>query len=274
MISYHDITVSLNELGLNRSTPVIAHVNLSGMGEVKGGLSTVMGALLATVDNVMMPDFTFSTLIIPESGPEDNAIQYGSGRESNLKVALYSHDLPGDALGSEAGEALRGYPGTFRSSHPVFSFVGLGLDAALAQHEADDPYAPVRVMRDMGGWALLMGAQPSENFSIHFAEQLAGRKQFLRWALTPTGIVEVPHFPGCPNGFNKIFYYLQEELHQERVGEIDWQAVRLDVLIQTALALIRDDAFALLCNDLNCPRCNLVRSAIRQQVANHWQTEN
>ena len=139
MISYRDISTGLQDLGLDRSTPVLAHISLPKLGEVKGGLSTVMGALLATVDNVMMPTFTFSTLVIPESGPENNLMIYGSGRESNLKAEVFSHDLPGDAPDNQASEALRAYPGVYRSSHPVFSFAGLGLDVALVNHPADRP---------------------------------------------------------------------------------------------------------------------------------------
>lgn len=273
MISYHDITAGLIELGLSRSTPVFAHAPFSKIGEVKGGLNTVMGALLATVDNVMMPVFTYSTMIIPQSGPENNFLDYGSGRDSNLRVNIFTFDLPCEMPDCEAAEALREYPATYRSEHPIFSFVGLGLDSALVNHPPDDPYAPIRAMRGLDGWVLLMGAEPTDNFSLHYAEQLAGRKQFIRWALTQDGIVEVPHFPGCPKGFHKINYYLQDELHKSKVGEKIWQAVKLDVLLDTAVALIREDTFALLCNDLSCPRCNIVRHSIKEHYSNHWRSE-
>lgn len=273
MITYRDITAALTELGLRRDIPVIAHISISRMGSVRGGLNTVMGALLATVDNVMLPTFTYSTMIIPESGPEDNDLVYGTGHEANLEASVYAFDLPADREDSEAGEALRRYPHTFRSNHPFFSLTGLGLDAALVSHPADDPYAPVRALGELGGWVALMGAEAADIFSLHYAEQLAGRKQFTRWALTADGIQAVPHFPGCPNGFHKVFYYLQDELHRIQVGEREWFAMQLDVLLDTAIALIREDAFALLCNDLHCTRCNLVRDAIKAQYANHWRHE-
>ena len=273
MLSYRDISAALEDLGLNRSTPVIAHISIKGLGSVKGGLNTVMGALLATVDNVMMPAFTFSTLVIPQNGPPDNLIKYGSGTESNLNASVFSYDLPSDMPDSEASEALREYPGTYRSSHPVFSITGLGLDIALVSHPPEDPYAPIRVMRDLDGWVLLMGVNPSVNFSIHFAEQLTGRRQFVRWALTADGIHEIPNFPGCPDGFHKLNYYLQEELHSVSVADTTWQAVRIETLVNVATALIKDDPFALLCNEINCPRCNLVRETIKTQYARHWQPE-
>ena len=274
MISYRDIATGLQDLGLNRSTPVLAHISLANLGEVKGGLNTVMGALLATVDNVMMPAFTYSTMIIPESGPEDNLMVYGSGRETNLSAEIFSHDLPGDMPDGEASEYLRGYPGVYRSGHPVFSFTGLGLDVALVNHPAEDPYAPVSELRQLNGWVLLMGAEPSANFSVHYAEKLAGRKQFTRWALSAEGILEIPHYPGCSEGFHKLHYYMQEELHTVRVADLYWHAMKIDTLINVAVALIREDAFALLCNTLNCPRCNLVRASIKAHYSHQWRPES
>ena len=274
MISYRDITAGLSDLGLMRSIPTVAHINLQNLGEVKGGIKTVVGAVLATVDNVLMPSFTYSTMIIPESGPPDNDLQYGSGRDSNLQATIYHQNLPSDIIDNQAVEELRKYPGIFRSSHPVFSFVGLGMDIALINHPPHDPYAPLRAVRKMNAWVLLMGAEPAANFSLHLAEMLAGRKQFIRWALTSQGVKEVPYFPGCSDGFHKVHYYLQDELHTIQVAGTDWYAVNLDVLISTAVALIEEDAFALLCNNINCVRCNLVRDTIKKQFANQWHPED
>jgi aminoglycoside 3-N-acetyltransferase len=274
MISYRDISAGLQNLGLNRSTPVLAHISLAKLGEVQGGLNTVMGALLATVDNVMMPAFTFSTMVIPESGPEDNLVDYGSGRETNLAAEIYSYALPADMADREASEALRTYPGVYRSNHPVFSFAGLGLDVALINHPAEDPYAPISELRKLDGWVLLMGAEPSDNFSVHYAEKLAGRKQFTRWALNDHGICEILHYPGCSEGFNKLHYYMQEELHTVRVADSIWHAMKIETLLNVAVALINEDNFALLCNNLNCPRCNLVRSSIKAQYSRQWRPES
>jgi aminoglycoside 3-N-acetyltransferase len=273
MISYRDITAGLNELGLNRSTPLVAHMDMTRLGNVKGGVKTAVGALLATVDNLIMPAFTYSTLVIPESGPPDNDMDYGSGRASNLQAAIFRHDLPVDWGEKEAVEELRKYPDIYRSSHPVFSFIGLGMDVALINHPPEDPYAPLKKARELNSHVLLLGTEPSVNFSIHWAEMLTGRRQFTRWALTANGIQEIPHFPGCPNGFHKLTYYLQEELRSTKVGDCEWQAVRLDTLIETAAALIKDDAFALLCNDIYCKRCNIVRGAIKAQYARQWRAE-
>jgi len=274
MISYRDITLGLSKLGLNRSTPVLAHIAYPDVGEIRGGIETLMGALLATVDNVMLPSFTFATMIIPQQGPPDNDIQYGSGRESNLNAVIFSRQLPSDIPEKQAVEALRRYPGIYRSNHPILSFCGLGLDSALISHSPQEPYAPIQKLMELNGWVALIGAKANANFSLHYAEFLAGRKQFVRWALTSSGIAACPHFPGCPEGFQKMDYYLQDEVRSTQVGNIQWSAVPLEILISSAVALIRDDPYALLCNSLSCPRCNLVRKAIKSGISQSWQSED
>ena len=273
MISYRDIVVGLEKLGLSRSTPVLAHVALTPLGEIRGGQETLLGALLAAIDNVMMPSFTFSTMVIPEKGPENNFMEYGSGKNSNLNASIFTHDLPSDMPDNEIAEALRVYPGTYRSNHPILSFVGLGLDVALVEQSPSDPYTPIKKIMDLDGWVVLIGADTSVNFSLHYAEFLAGRKQFIRWALTPENMTECQHFPGCSDGFHKINYYLQDEMRSTVVGDSRWSAIPLNIMVNSALALIRDDPFALLCNSLSCPRCNLVRKAIQSNSTGNWYPE-
>ena len=274
MISYHNITGALKSMGLRRDIPIIAHMDHSVFGRIKGGTTTLMGALLSTIDNVMIPAFTYSTMVIPEEGPENNYLQYGGSSEKNLDAKIFAHTLPSELSNQEAIDILRGFPGAFRSSHPIFSLYGLGLDIVLVDHALDKPYLPIKKLMDLDGWVALIGVDPSQNFSIHYAEFLAGRKQFLRWALTPNGISACPHFPGCPNGFHKLDYYLQDELRVNIIEDTKFYAVPLRTLISTAGALLKEDPFALLCNDLQCIRCNLVRAEIRKQIASHWEPES
>ena len=274
MITYHDITVGLEKLGLDRSTPVLAHVAPSRIGAVRGGTESLLGAILATIDNVMMPSFTYATMVIPEEGPKDNIIDYGSGKESNLDAAIFTAGLPSDMPDNTVNEALRCYPGTYRSNHPILSFTGLGLDVALIDHPLDNPYAPIQKLMELKGWVALIGAEAHDNFSLHYAAYLAGRKQFTRWALTEDGIVECSHFPGCSDGFGKINYYLQDELREVEVGDCLWHAVPLETLVNSAVALMQEDPFALLCNSLSCPRCNLVRRVVKAQFSQNWQPED
>ncbi|MDO9546538.1 MAG: AAC(3) family N-acetyltransferase [Pelolinea sp.] len=273
MISYHEITDALKSMGLQRDIPLIVHIDPSLRGSIKGGTSTLMGALLSNIDNLMLPAFTYSTMVTPEDGPENNHIDYGKSSDENLNAVIFSHTLPSEIGNQEEIDILKGFSGSYRSSHPIFSFYGLGLDIALLDHSPEKPYQPIKKLMDMGGWVGLFGAKASQNFSIHYAEYLAGRKQFLRWALTPDGIAECPHFPGCSDGFHKLQYYLQDEFREIALENTKFSAIPLSTLIKSAVALLEEDPFALLCNDLQCTCCNLVRTVIKDQIANHWKPE-
>jgi len=274
MLSYHRLISALKYIGLRRDTPALTFLGPRIFAETQGGTATLMGALLSTVDNVMLPAFTFSTVVIPESGPENNLVDYGSGREENLTANIYSYTLPSEMGNQEAIDHLRNFPGVYRSSHPILSFYGLGLDIALINHPPENPYLPIQKMIDLNGWAVMLGAKPSQNFAIHYAEHMAKRKQFTRWALTPNGIAQCEHYPGCPNGFGKLNYYLHDDLHQVTLDEFTIQGVPIKVLVETAAALLKEDPFAMLCNDLNCERCNLVRADVRAQIAGNWKPEH
>jgi len=274
MISFRNITRTLNSIGVNRNTPALVHIGREISSNVKGGIESLMGALLSTVDNVMLPAFTYSTMITPEDGPNNNNIEYGVKSGNNLNAKIFSHTLPSELENQNAINILKKIPGTYRSNHPVYSFFGLGLDIALIDHAPEHPYHPIRKLMDLGGWVLMIGANPGQNFSIHFAEKLADRKQFVRWALTADGIAKIPHFPGCSKGFHKLDYYLHDEIIKATIENTNFSAVPLHTLITTATALINEDPFALLCNDLECAFCSIVRAEVKTQITNSWKSES
>jgi len=274
MVSYHDLIKTFHAFGFRRETPVIVHYGQELPNKVNGGISTFMGALLSAVDNVLLPAFTFSTMVVPHQGPPDNGLRYGAEDRHNQNAAIFSYTLPSECGNQAAIEILKAFPGVYRSSHPIFSFYGLGLDIALLDHTPSQPYFPIRKLRELNGWVLLADGDPSQNFNIHYAEKLAGRKQFQRWALTPDGAAACLHFPGCSAGFHKLDYYLHGELQQTRIANLSLSAVPIESLVNTAVALIKEDPFALLCNDLGCERCNLVRKAAKANFTTRWQPEN
>jgi len=267
MITYRQIVNGLHELGIQRHYPVIAHTSTENLREIKGGAEVLLGGLLAAADNLLLPAFTYGTMITPETGPEENAVEYGSGRETNLNAKIFTPDLPSDMPEHELCEKFRALPKVRRSNHPILSFVGLGLNAALEAQSCEQPWEPIQYLADNEGWVLLLGVDQTQNISLHWAEQQVGRKQFVRWALTPSGATECRNFPGCPDGFNKLQYYVKNLLHQISFDSILWQAYPLQPLINAAMDLMKQDPYALLCNSLPCERCNAVRRAVRNRPA-------
>jgi aminoglycoside 3-N-acetyltransferase len=265
MPSYRDFINGLRSLGIDREQPVIVHASLSSFGETPGGAETVLGALLASFDSLVMPAFTYKTMITPEVGPANNAKVYGTARDANLMAEFYQADLPVDEMIGAVGEALRRHPKARRSQHPILSFCGVNADRALEAQSLEEPLAPIGILKDDKSWVLLMGVNHTVNTSIHFAEHLAGRKQFLRWALTPEGVVECPAFPGCSQGFDTIIASVESITRIAKVGSGEIQALPLPDLVDIVSGWIEADPLALLCEREDCERCNAVRESVTRQ---------
>jgi aminoglycoside 3-N-acetyltransferase len=262
MISFREIVTGLRQLKIGRQEPVIAHASLSAFGEVRGGAEILLGALMDTADTLIMPTFTYKTLLTPGSGPEDNAIVYGADSDNNRMAEFYKYDMPADPLMGDTAEALRRHPEAVRSCHPILSFSGIHAGPILDAQTLTDPLAPFGVLDEMDGWVLLMGVDHSVNTAIHYAEKLAGRKQFVRWALTREGVRECPGFPGCSCGFEQASAVLDKITRKQTIGNAQVRAIRIQPLLELMVRVFRSEPLACLCSSIDCDRCN----AIRRQV--------
>jgi aminoglycoside 3-N-acetyltransferase len=267
MVSYHEIISGLRQLGLDKQSPVIIHASLSSFGEIRGGAETLLGAVLGNFNAIMAPTFTYKTMVIPEEGPPDNAITYGSGHDQNLMAEPFLADMPADKLMGVFAETVRTRSGAKRSSHPILSFSGLNVDAALETQTQHDPFAPIGSLAEQDGWVLLFGTDQTVNTSIHYAEKLAGRCQFVRWALLSNSVTECRGFPGCSDGFSQIGPVMEDVSRTAKIGAATVQAFPLQLLVQVVVDLIVKDPLALLCQRPDCERCNAVRQAAHLQSA-------
>jgi aminoglycoside 3-N-acetyltransferase len=264
VVTFRDLVTGFRRLEIERSSPVIVHASLSAFGEVQGGVETLLGSLSSSFDTIVMPSFTYQTMIIPEVGPPDNAMRYSSGKDLNRLAEIFYPDMPADPLMGDLAEALRRQPKASRSSHPILSFTGLNARKFLDTQSIKEPLLPIQTLREAGGWVLLLGVDHTVNTSIHYGEGLAGRKQFVRWALTPKGIIPCQRFPGCSAGFEAIALPIAGIVRRADIGLATVQAIPLDSLIDTVVELVRQDPLALLCSRVDCERCNAARAAAGQ----------
>ena len=267
MLTYRDFTTGFGKLDLDRSYPLIVHASLSAFGEVNGGADIILGALLASFDTLVMPVFTYKTMIIPELGPPDNAITYGSGKDTNRLADIFSPDMPADPMMGALAEAVRKHPRSQRSAHPILSFAGIYARSILDTQMTHDPLLPIQRLIDLEGWVLLMGVNHTVNTSIHYAEKLVGRKQFIRWALTESGVISCWGFPGCSEGFNAVAPQLEAVKHSVQLGGAVLQAIPLLALMDVACGMLHADPLALLCERSDCPRCSAVRAGVAQALS-------
>jgi len=261
MISYTELKFALTSLGLTNN-PVIVHASLRAFGPIDGGAGTLIKILLASTRGVMMPSFTYTTMLIPEVGPPNNAINYGSQRDQNRLAEPFQSEMPVDKMMGVLPDILRKHPAAVRTFHPILSFCGVEMDATLASQTIFNPLAPIALLAEQDGWVLLLGVDHTVNTAIHYAEKLAGRKQFIRWALTPERVVECPNFPGDSSGFQEIAQELEGFSRFAQVQSVRIQAVPLKRLLEVAVQHLRSNPTALLCTREDCERCNEVRSDV------------
>jgi len=258
MSDYGELVSAFQSLRLPGGVPVIAHASLSAFGQVTGGAETLLGALRDTCQTLLMPAFTYKTMVVPETGPADNAMAYGQEAANNYRALFYHPSLPVDRLIGTVAEHLRCHPEAQRSLHPILSFCGVNAGDFLQTQTLQEPLAPIRRLIQAGGWVLLLGVDQTVNTSLHYAEWLVGGQQFLRWALTPQKILACPGFPGCSDGFNALVPDVAAFTHLVQVGPALVQAIPLGELIAAAVKRLRDDPLALLCSRPYCGRCRTI----------------
>jgi aminoglycoside 3-N-acetyltransferase len=263
MLTFRDFSAAFRKLEIDHAQPVIAHASLSAFGEVHGGADTLLGALLMSFNTLIMPVFTYKTMITPEAGPPVNGMRYGSGKDSNQMAEIFYPEMRADKMMGSLPEALRVHPKAQRSSHPILSFVGVNAAEILESQSLQEPLNPIAKLVEGGGWVLLLGVDHTVNTSIHYGEKLAGRKQFVRWALTPQGVVECPGWPGCSLGFQAIAAWVEDTTRRVEVGAAEIQAVSLASMMEAVSAAIAEDPQALLCGQEDCERCQAVRQSLQ-----------
>jgi aminoglycoside 3-N-acetyltransferase len=263
MVTYRDVINAFRDLDLGSHSRVIVHASLSAFGEVSGGADTIVGALLTTCETVMLPTFTYRTMVIPKNGPPDNAIDYGSADEENLKTEFFHPDMPADSAMGVIAETLRLRPEAKRSSHPILSFAGVNPEQAFDLQTLEAPLAPIKWLEEYDGDVLQLGVDYTVNTSLHYAEEKAERRRFIRWALTPQGVLECPAWPGCSRGFQAIAPRLEGVARRVALGTSTVEVIPLRDLIHITVSWIHEDPRALLCDELGCPRCAATRASVR-----------
>jgi aminoglycoside 3-N-acetyltransferase len=258
-MDYNTLKSAFRELHL-ANRPVIAHASLRPFGYIKNGADAVLQALVESVQSVIMPTFTYMTMITPEVGPPENGISYGGDEYYNREARPFTIEMPVDSMMGILPETLRNHPRARRTSHPILSFAGIGADRILEAQTLQEPFAPIGALAAEAGWVLLINVDHTVNTSIHYAERLAGRRTFLRWALLKDRVVECPNFPGDSSGFNGVAKYLQADTRRVDMEESLIQAVPLKRMFDVIQELIKKDPLALLCHRTDCERCNAVRN--------------
>jgi aminoglycoside 3-N-acetyltransferase len=246
-----------DELKLDGQIDIIAHINAPGLGPVKGGPEAILAAVLSAAGTVVMPAFTYQTQVIPQTGPPNNAIDYGKGGDQNSRADIYRPDLPVHPDFGLVAEMMRQDNDTLRSTHPILSFTAQGPHAReiLSAQTRENPLGPIGYVEARDGAVLMMGLDQRHNVALHLAEQRAGREGFTRWALTLDDIEELHHIPGDREGFNTIWGDLMDWAEVTQIGMARVEVIKIRPMLAYAEEQIRRDPNFMLCDKPTCAYC-------------------
>jgi aminoglycoside N3'-acetyltransferase len=207
----YDLLVALQELGVNKGDVLLIRAGLRSVGQLEGGASTFIEALLEAVGEdgtIFSLAFTSGSAFIKKPRAED---------AFHIKKKSYAGALPNEMLKNK---------NSFRSHHPMCSYVAIGKYAEYLtenhNHESG-AYEPVRKIIELGGKCVLVGCvKDSPGFTTtHLVEADLGLLRLnifpkLRSIYYKTDSGEVALFkrrdPGlCSKSFYKFYaHYVAE----------------------------------------------------------------
>jgi aminoglycoside N3'-acetyltransferase len=253
-----DIEAGLRSLGL-AGKAVEVHSSLRSFGYVGGGARTVVDALLAAECTLLVPTFSdaYFAQPLPHQRPSRNAWSYERPREwpgADRTYTAASDEVDRD-MGIIPATVLH-TPGRVRGNHPIMSFASLGpvAHALVDPQSPQDAYAPLEALTRHGGWILMMGVGLTEMTFLHYAEKVAGRTPFIRWANGPDGSPKMVQYGGCSNGFEAFTPLLASLERRTLVGKSVWRAFPAAETLEAAAEAIRRDPEITACAE-RCGRC-------------------
>ncbi|WP_027480703.1 AAC(3) family N-acetyltransferase [Deinococcus pimensis] len=256
-VSEEEIGAALAEAGLDSSRDVIVHASLRAFGFIEGGAPAVIRALREHSATLVMPAFSYYTLVWPEEGRQPDwprpTPPAGAGFGRYTRVSSDIGRVP---------QTLVEDPRVLRSFHPALSFVATGAHAAeiLDAQTLESPYAPIGKLYDLDGLAVLFGVDHRSNTTMHYGEYLAGVPQLDRYVLV-NGQVRHTTFPNCSADFQRIAPHVTGTTVNLGRGRLS--VFRVRDLVDATRDLVTRDPEALLCTYPGC-RCQAVRKLIRR----------
>ena len=238
-----------------------AHSSLRSFGRLEGGADTIVDAFLDAGCTLLVPTHSwgFATNHVPGMRPDRNGWDYAMNVARPVFTGTFSTDS--NAIDRNMGaipRAVLARPERVRGDHALASFAAIGPLAhdVIDGQAGDAVHAPLRALADHAGAILLVGVGLTRMTMLHFAEQVAGRAQFRRWAADATGATLMVESGGCSEGFDRLAGVLAPVETRRREGRSEWRCFPAAEVVRRAAAAIAADAASTHCGMRGCRRCD------------------
>jgi aminoglycoside N3'-acetyltransferase len=255
-----DIDTAIRDADLG-GRAVCVHSSLRSFGKLEGGADTLIDAFLDRGSTLLVPTHSwgFATNHQPGMRPVRNGWDYSMNVAAPVFRGVFT--VESDAIDRNMGAIPRtvlARPGRRRGDHPLASFTAIGPRAAdlIDGQNGDAVHAPLRALAEHDGVAVLIGVGLTRMTLLHWAEQVAGRVQFRRWALDPDGRTLMVASGGCSEGFDRLASVLAPIETDLQVGASSWRRFPAVEVVRRTADAVRADPGVTHCGLRSCSRCN------------------
>lgn len=257
MVTENDVVHFIRENGLTNSV-ICLHSSLRSFGPTDNGPHTIIDAFLKERCTLVCPAFFYTSRTFP---PRQNYRRNGIDYSKIEQMVSVSYNDDCNQIEPSMGiipRTMLSYENVKRTSNPGNSFVIIGeiADDLLKNESLLSAYSVYKNIYygNHKAFVMLAGVNLTSCTPIHFAEEIAGRKLFRRWAVHNHQIVEIEE-GSCSEGFENIRKYVQEI---ENVGSIGPSVIRtyqFNSFIDKASKAIMSHPEITHCSNENCERC-------------------
>jgi aminoglycoside N3'-acetyltransferase len=258
------ILSAISALGL-AGRPVCIHSSLKSFGAcVEGGAQMILDCFLEQGCTIM----TFSATgnkykICPpkDMRPERNGVDYAWLDAQEYGEPQIYHPDCNDINREEMGVipyTLLHMPSRLRGKNPLHPFAAIGplAEELISGQTAQNIWAPLEKLCKLNGALLLMGVNLDRATILHYAEQVAGREPFVRWAYDSDGNPAVCRLGGCSRGFNHFDDIVKPIEKDYTVGKSQWRCFKASELVENCASAMKQNPHISHCGNSDCIRCD------------------
>ena len=259
VIQERDFVNVFDSLGVTRKR-IMLHSSLRNVGAVDGGAHAVLNSIRESVATCVMAGFSFESVVAPPvlERPARNGIDYAKFRTLVIPTPRFCiENAPVDRkMGVVASEFAK-MDGIHRSDHPWLSYSawGDGSIGLTEPHPWESGSLPIKNLVESESYLVLLGVTLPACSALHVSCELAGRKNFIRWALDRQGNVRRLRAGGCSKGFDNLLPVCRSLFRADRIGGARIMVAHLPTLVEVCRDAILEDPEITRCSP-ECSRCH------------------